>query len=102
MIRRITVTVAVPSLWGSTDPEAEGYDAHASEHRYATMLCKALDAEYPRTYIEVNISHDTNEIEIDTDDDVEHDVALISISQAGADLFESGAWIAMQADAQTY
>jgi hypothetical protein len=99
MIRDITVTISASSLWGATSPDEAGYDAAASEAEYATKLFLALGVRYPCADVTVELTDDMQptKIDIDANDDERDEINLV-VSTLATSIFESGAWIAMQAD----
>lgn len=55
----VHVSFSDDGLWGSTDPEVEGYDARASARKFETMLEKALKNTFRRA--EISIEHGIND-----------------------------------------
>ena len=55
----IEVLFSDAGLWGSTDPDAEGYDAQASADQFAEMLTMELESEYPTS--DVMVKHGIND-----------------------------------------
>lgn len=56
-VSRITVATNPDSLFGSQDPEAEGYDYDASVDRFAELLWNRIHESYPTAEIEVSMQN---------------------------------------------
>ena len=86
---RINVEFSDSGLWGSTDPDAEGYDAKASADKFAELVTVQLEQEYPGAEISVeNTINDRHMVDDQEDCDEAEDLGEI-INQ----VWESWNWM---------